>query len=50
LAQGAQAERNMERMQKQMERLEKAMEGLDVDRLSMLSQRFEEQQCQVPQQ
>lgn len=50
MAQGAQAQQNIERMQKQMERLEKAMEGLDLERMTALSQRFEEKKCEVPQQ
>jgi hypothetical protein len=50
MAQGDQAGQNIERMQAQMERLQKAMEGLDQDRLTALSQRFEEQSCPVPQQ
>jgi hypothetical protein len=50
MAQGAQATQNMERMQAQMERLEKAMEGLDIERVEALSQRFEQQKCEVPQQ
>ena len=50
MAQGDQTEQNLERMQAQMERLEKAMEGLDMDRLTAMSQRFEDQKCEVPQQ
>ena len=50
MAQGDQSQQNIERMQAQMERLEKAMEGLDQERLTAMSQRFEEQKCQVPQQ
>lgn len=50
MTQGAQAEKNIERMMAQMQRLEKAMEGIDVARMEALSKRFEEQKCQVPQQ
>lgn len=45
---GGVSEERMQRMQAQMERLEKAMEGLDVERLTVLSQRFDEMKCEVP--
>jgi hypothetical protein len=48
-SQGGQVEQNIERMQAQMERLNKAMEGLDVERLTALSQRFEEKRCETGQ-
>ena len=50
MAQGDKTEQNIERMEAQMERLRRAMEGLDMDRLTAMSQRFEEQKCEVPQQ
>jgi hypothetical protein len=43
------SEEHMARLQAQMERLEKAMEGLDMARLQLMSERFEAQKCQVPQ-
>jgi hypothetical protein len=46
--QGA-SEEHMARLQAQMARLEKAMEGLDMARMQMMSERFEAQKCQVPQ-
>lgn len=48
--QGAMAEENIARMQAQAERLQRAMEGLDMERLQAMSERFEAQKCQVPQQ
>ena len=50
MAQAGQATQNMERMQAQMERMQRAMEGIDVERMEALSQRFEQQKCEVPQQ
>ncbi len=50
MAQGTQAAQNMERMEAQMERLQRAMEGIDIERMEALSQRFEQQKCEVPQQ
>ena len=49
MSQGAQAEENMARLQAQMERMEKAMEGIDMDRMQLLTQRFDEKKCEVPQ-
>lgn len=53
VAQAQQAQRdaaaNQERMAAQMDRLNQSMAGLDQQRLMELSQRFEEQSCQVPQ-
>jgi hypothetical protein len=46
--QGA-SEEHMARLQAQMERMQKAMEGLDMERLQVMSERFEAQKCQVPQ-
>jgi hypothetical protein len=46
---GDKAEEHMLRMQAQMERLEKAMDGLDMERLTVLMQRFSEMKCEVPQ-
>lgn len=50
MAQGDQATQNMERTEAQMKRVEKALEGIDIERLEALSQRFEQQKCEVPQQ
>jgi hypothetical protein len=50
MAQGDQATQNMERTEAQMKRVEKALEGIDIERLGALSQRFEQQKCEVPQQ
>jgi len=46
--QGA-SEDHMARLLAQADRMEKAMEGLDMERLQTMSERFEAQKCQVPQ-
>jgi hypothetical protein len=50
MAQAGQATQNLERMQAQVERIQRAMEGIDIERMEALSQRFEQQKCEVPQQ
>ena len=50
MGQAGATEENIARMQAQAERMEKAMEGLDMERLQVMSERFEAQKCQVPQQ
>jgi hypothetical protein len=40
---------NQARMDAQMDRLNQSMAGLDQQRLTAISQRFEEQRCQTPQ-
>jgi hypothetical protein len=42
-------EENLARMEAQMERFQRATEGIDMVRLEAMSQRFEAQKCQVPQ-
>jgi hypothetical protein len=49
MGQAGATEENIARMTAQMERLQTAMEGLDMARLQMMSERFEAQKCQVPQ-
>jgi hypothetical protein len=49
MGQAGATEENIARMTAQMERLQRAMEGLDMVRLQTMSERFEAQKCQVPQ-
>jgi hypothetical protein len=46
----SQADQNIARMSAQNDRLQASMAGLDQQRMMAISDRFEQQQCQVPQQ